>query len=63
MEFLCNLIGFCPRQRRVRDNNVCLCEREGGGRGYWGWGGVSGGDVGLVCGGGAVVGLACLNRE
>ena len=28
MEFLCNLIGFCPRQRRVRDNNVCLCERE-----------------------------------
>ena len=28
MEFLCNLIWFCPRQRRVRDNNVCLCERE-----------------------------------
>ena len=28
MDFLCNLIGFCPRQRRVRDNNVCLCVRE-----------------------------------
>ena len=30
MEFLCNLIGFCPRQRRVRENNVCVCERERG---------------------------------
>ena len=28
MEFLCNLIGFCPRKRRVRENNVCVREEE-----------------------------------